>query len=66
MQKSQKNFAIILKKLNQIQKISAYGASARSSTLINYLNLNNKLIDVVFDKNKLKLIYLRQEHILKF
>ena len=49
-----KNFAIILKKLNQIQKISAYGASARSSTLINYLNLNNKLIDVVFDKNKLK------------
>ena len=54
LQKSQKNFAIILKKLNQIQKISAYGASARSSTLINYLNLNNKLIDVVFDKNKLK------------
>ena len=49
-----KNFAIVLKKLNQIQKISAYGASARSSTLINYLNLNNKLIDVVFDKNKLK------------
>ncbi len=49
-----KKFNLILNKLQKKEKISAYGASARSSTLINYLNLNNKLIDFVFDINKLK------------
>ena len=49
-----KKFKLILNKLEKKEKISAYGASARSSTLINYLNLNNNLIDVVFDLNKLK------------
>ena len=49
-----KKFKFILNKPEKKEKISAYGASARSSTLINYLNLNNNLIDVVFDINKLK------------
>ena len=49
-----KKFHIVLSKLKKNKKISAYGASARSSTLINYLNINNKLIDSIFDINKLK------------
>ena len=31
-----------------------YGASARSSTLLNYTDLNNKYIDFIIDKNNLK------------
>tara|TARA_B110000977_G_scaffold682_1_gene954 strand:- start:5582 stop:6814 length:1233 start_codon:yes stop_codon:yes gene_type:complete len=44
----------IISKYKTIKKIAAYGASARSSTLINYLNLNNKTIRKVFDLNPLK------------
>ena len=53
-QSHKKKFNSILKKIEKSNKISAYGASARSSTLINYLNLKNDLIDVVFDINGLK------------
>ena len=42
----------INKKLNK--KIIAYGASARSSTMLNFSNLNNKDIKFIIDKNKMK------------
>jgi len=44
----------IIRKFIKKKDIAAYGASARSSTLINYLNLNNKTIKKVFDLNPLK------------
>lgn len=44
----------IIRKFIKKKDIAAYGASARSSTLINYLNLNNKIIKKVFDLNPLK------------
>ena len=40
--------------LRKKNKISGYGASARSSTLLNFCNINNKHLDLVFDKNILK------------
>ena len=36
------------------KKIPAYGASARSSTLLNFCRINSKHISVVIDKNPLK------------
>lgn len=36
------------------KKILAYGASARSSTLLNYCNLNSEKIGAVMDKNPMK------------
>lgn len=47
-------FNNILNKYIKSNKIAAYGASARSSTLINYLELNNIVIKKVFDLNSLK------------
>jgi len=45
----------IIKKLNVSKiKIYGYGASARSSTLINYCNFSNKNFHGIFDKNPLK------------
>ncbi len=35
-------------------KIAGYGSSARSNTLINFLNLNDNKIKYIFDKNSLK------------
>ena len=35
-------------------KIIGYGASARSSTLLNFLKINNNNIEFIIDKNKLK------------
>ena len=46
-----------LKKLINIfenKKIVGYGASARSSTLLNYLGVDSKIVHKVYDKNKLK------------
>ena len=40
--------------LRKKNKLSGYGASARSSTLLNFCNINNKHLDLVFDKNILK------------
>ena len=42
--------SILIKK----NKIAAYGASARSSTLINYCGFNSNQIKLIFDKNLLK------------
>ena len=36
------------------KKIPAYGASARSSTLLNFCGINNRHISVVIDKNPMK------------
>mgnify|MGYP003705827057 FL=1 len=52
--KHKKNLNEIIKKLKMKKSIAAYGASARSSTLINFLNLNNQTIQRVFDLNPLK------------
>ena len=39
---------------NQKKRISVYGASGKGQALLQYCNLNNKIIDYVFDKSKLK------------
>ncbi|MAV64115.1 MAG: methyltransferase domain-containing protein [Pelagibacteraceae bacterium TMED124] len=44
----------ILKIYEKQGKLCAYGASARSSTLLNYTDLNNKYIDFIIDQNNLK------------
>ncbi len=49
-----KKFKLIIKKLKKKHNIIGYGASARSSTLLNFCNINNKIIDKIIDKNKLK------------
>ena len=61
-----KNFEIeinknknILKKLlikikNQNKKIAGYGAAAKTTTLLNYFNIGNEIIDFIVDDNRLK------------
>lgn len=44
----------IIKKFSKDQKLIGYGASARSSTLLNFCNINNKNIEYIFDLNCLK------------
>ena len=44
----------VIFKYGQNNKIVGYGASARSSTLLNYLNLDNKNIIKILDANPLK------------
>ena len=39
---------------NSRNKLVAYGASARSSTLINFCNIDNRFISFIIDKNPLK------------
>jgi hypothetical protein len=39
---------------NHGKKILAYGASARSSTLLNYCEINNNHVSAIIDKNPLK------------
>jgi hypothetical protein len=40
--------------LKKNKKLAGYGASARSSTLLNYCKINNKHLDFVFDKSDMK------------
>ena len=49
--KKLKNF---LKKIKKKNNISAYGASGKGQALLQYINVDNKIIDVIFDKSKLK------------
>ena len=51
-----KNHSLSLnKKLSKFNgKIIGYGASARSSTLLNFCNIGNDKIDFIVDKNELK------------
>jgi ubiquinone/menaquinone biosynthesis C-methylase UbiE len=44
----------IIEKYSLNNKIAGYGASARSSTLTNYIKLNNKIIEEIFDLNPMK------------
>jgi hypothetical protein len=45
---------LIFEKFKDKGKMFAYGASARSSTLLNYTKINNQYIDFIIDQNKLK------------
>ena len=47
-----KNLFKTISKLKE--SIAGYGASARSSTLINFCKIDNEKIKVIFDKNPLK------------
>lgn len=49
-----KDLKEIVKKHKENGTIIGYGASARSSTMLNYAGLNNEVIDYVIDKNHLK------------
>ncbi len=44
----------IVEEYKQKGSVIGYGASARSSTMLNYAGLNSKVIDYVIDKNPLK------------
>lgn len=48
----------LVKLINEIKKknirIAGYGASARSSTLLNYCGINSSHLDFIFDKNDMK------------
>ena len=48
-----KNYIKILKNNNKI--IYAYGAAAKGNTFLNYMNLSNKDIKTIMDKNKYKI-----------
>ena len=48
------NLIKIIKKIKKHNKIFGYGASARSSTLLNYSNIDFKELDFILDKNLLK------------
>ena len=52
--KHKKKLLKIINNKSKNKKISAYGASARSSTLLNYLGIDNSIIKKVFDINTLK------------
>jgi len=45
---------LIINQLKRNGKFFAYGASARSSTLLNYTEIDNKYIDFIIDQNELK------------
>jgi len=51
---SQKLKKILLEKLPDSEKILAYGASARSSTILNYSGINSNHITQIIDKNSIK------------
>jgi hypothetical protein len=44
----------VIKNLSNNNKIFGYGASARSSTLLNFCDLNDSKIDFIIDQNSLK------------
>lgn len=46
---------MLMKKISMIKdSIAGYGASARSSTLLNFCKINNRNLKIIFDKNPLK------------
>ena len=49
-----KKFLDTIKKIKLKNNLFGYGASARSSTLLNYSKINHNLIDFIIDKNPLK------------
>ena len=53
LKKSFQKFIINLSKKNK--SIYAYGAAAKGNTFLSYMNINNKIIDLILDKNKYKI-----------
>ena len=45
---------LLVKIKKQNKKIAGYGAAAKTTTLLNYFNIVNKIIDFIIDDNKLK------------
>ena len=45
----------ILKMKKRNEKICGYGATSKSTTILNYCNINNKMIDCIFDTTKDKI-----------
>jgi 2-polyprenyl-3-methyl-5-hydroxy-6-metoxy-1,4-benzoquinol methylase len=53
--KIKKKLIILLKKLkNKKKSIVGYGAAAKTTTLLNYFKIDNKIIDFIVDDNPLK------------
>ena len=40
--------------INQNKTIAGYGAAAKTTTLLNYFDIGNKIIDFIVDDNRLK------------
>ena len=55
VKKHSNKFREIINNLSKSGKIFAYGASARSSTLLNASKINFKQIEAIIDKNAIKL-----------
>ena len=53
--KTKDNLIKLIKKIKKEKKsIAGYGAAAKTTTLLNYFGIDNKLIDFIVDDNKLK------------
>jgi len=52
--KHRENLLSILRELNRGGMIAGYGASARSSTMLNYCRIKSNLLPIIADKNPLK------------
>tara|TARA_R110001583_G_scaffold8965_14_gene42356 strand:+ start:1039 stop:2256 length:1218 start_codon:yes stop_codon:yes gene_type:complete len=59
-----KNLLIDIKNKNPNTKIYAYGAPAKGNTLLNYFEIDNKLVDKCVEVNELKIgLYLPKSHV---
>jgi riboflavin biosynthesis pyrimidine reductase len=59
-----KNLLVDIKNKNPKAKIYAYGAPAKGNTLLNYFEIDNKLVDKCAEVNELKIgLYLPKSHI---
>ena len=45
---------LLIKIKNQNKTIAGYGAAAKTTTLLNYFNIGNEIIDFIVDDNRLK------------
>ena len=56
VEESKKNLIKKIKKIKmKKEKIFGYGATSKSTTILNYCNINNKMIDCIFDTTKDKI-----------
>ena len=70
LKSSFQKFILNLKRNNKL--IYAYGAAAKGNTFLNYMKINNKIVNFIIDKNKYKinkispggLIKIKSPHIL--
>ena len=63
-QKTKNHSLSLNKKLSQFNGKVGYGASARSSTLLNFCNIGNDKIDFIVDKNELKFNHYTRSNII--